>query len=83
MQRSQLLPKARNMSRKRKATWNGKNDICSNSTSNEQKTININHYVINNVINVESTPGGVYDEILDHSDLEKERERKREQALSK
>ena len=44
--------------------------------------MNINQYVTNNNNNIGGTQGGVYDEIPDHSDLEKEREREREGAIT-
>ena len=56
-----------------------RNDICSYSTSNEQNSIN--QYATKNNNNEEGDQGGVYDEIPDYSDLEKERETERERAI--
>ena len=47
------------------------------------KNININQYVASNSNNVEGTQGGIYNEIPDHSDVVKEREREGELSLSK
>ena len=55
-----------------------RNDICSYLTLNEQNNSNSNQYVTNNNKYVEGDQGDVTDEIPDHSDLEAERERKRE-----